>query len=280
MIEILNLESLIPIEVLTALDPNAVKAVLRDVVDGARDYWIQLASKEFHTTKSEYIRGIQQVQWLSDDVAMISLVGVLPNLLERGMPATDLHDTLLGPQVPTAPLGQPGKHPRKAGGFYRAIPFRHRTPGQGAHGVPMGQAYASMMGQASKKLGKDVYNAAKKLEATVTDPYTKRTKWGGRLDTKQIMHKGQQVFLPKLREYHATDPYAGMVRMEKTYRQATQSSFMTFRTISVDASGTGVGSSPWIRQATPARNLASKVAEHVASRLAPMAFEAYVKGIR
>lgn len=281
MIEILNLESIIPLELVYALDEKAVLAVMRDVVDGARDYWIQLASKEFHTTKQEYIQGIQEVNWISEDTAVISLVGVLPNILEQGMAAKDLHDTLLGPNVPVAPLGQPGKHPRKEGGYYRAVPFRHRTPGQGAHGTPMGQAHEKMLGSDwSKQLGKDVYKAAKKLEASVTDPYTGRTKWGGRLDTRQITNKGEQVFVPKLKEYHAADPYSGMVRMEKTYEQATQSSYMTFRTISVDAGGQGVGSSPWIRQATPGRNLASKVAEHVGSRLAPMAFEAYVKGLR
>lgn len=280
MIEVLNLENIIPLHILYSMDAKAAKAVMRDIVEGARDHWIQLASKELHTTKSEYIAGIQSIEWLSEDTAVISLVGVLPNILEQGMEGKDLHDTLLGPNVPTAPLGSPGKHPRAEGGFYRAIPFRHRAPGHGAHGTPMGMAHAKMLGpDAAKALGLAVHRAAKKLEASVTDPHTKRTKWGGRLDKREIRRRGNQVYAPKLKEKHATDPYSGMVRMEKTYKTGTQNSYMTFRTISVDAGGGGVGSADWFRGATQGRFLAKQVAEYVGTRLAPMAFEAYVRGL-
>lgn len=281
MIEILNVEDIIPLELVYALDAMAVRAVMQDVVDGARAYWIQLASKEFHTTKSEYIAGIQEVNWVSDDTAVISLVGFLPNMLEQGQAQIDMHDTLLGPNVPVAPLGSKGKHPRADGGFYRAVPFRHRTPGNTAHGVGMGQPHEKMLGtEWAKQLGKDVYGAAKKLAPTTTDPYSGKTKWGGRLDTSSLMSKGEQIFVPKLKSYHATDPYSGMVRQEKTYQGATQSSYSTFRTISVDAGGQGVGSSPWIRPATQGKFLAQQVAEYVGTRLAPQAFQAYVDGLR
>jgi hypothetical protein len=280
-IEVLNIESLIPLELVYALDERAVKVVLADIMAAARDFWITQAGRTFHTTKQTYIQGIQEVEWLGEDTARISLVGVLPNILEQGMGQRDLHDTLLGPNVPVAPLGQPGKHPRKEGGYYRAVPFRHRTPGQGAHGTPMGMAHEKMLGSEwARELGKDVYKAAQNLEASVTDPYTKQTKWGGRLDTRQLANKKGSVYVPKLKESHAVDPYQGMVRMEKTYEGATQSSYATFRTISVDGEGKGVGSADWVRPATTGKFLAHQVAEHVATRLAPQAFEAYVRGLR
>ena len=71
-----------------------------------------------------------------------------------------------------------------------------------------------------------------------------------------------------------------MVKMQKTYGGATQSSYMTFRMISVDAEGNGIGSSPWIRPATTGAFLSQQVAEYVSTRLAPMAFQAYVNSIR
>jgi len=280
MIEVLNLENILPLELVYALDEKAVRVVMQDVVDGARAYWIQEASKEFHSTKSEYIAGIQEVDWVSVDTAVISLVGVLPNILEQGMAQTDLHDTLLGPKVPVVPVGQKGKHPRKDGGFYRAIPFRHRTPGSGAHGAPMGSAYSKLLGSdGAKQLGKDVYKAAKALNPTLTDPYSGKTAWGDKLDTEPMN-------IPKLQPYHATDIYSGMVKQQKSYGahmdivNKPQSSYMTFRTISTNSQGKGGGSSPWVRPATTGKFLAQRVAEYVGTRLAPQAFQAYVDGLR
>jgi hypothetical protein len=277
MIEIINLENILPLGMLATLDEAVVSSVMRDVVDGARAYWIQIAGKALHSTKTEYIAGIQAVEWPNTTTAVITLTGVLPNLLENGMDAYDMHDTLLGPNVP---VGPGGKHPNAKGGFYRAIPFRHQTPGQGAHGTPMGSAYTGMLGSAgAAQLGKDVYKAAKKLAPTLSDPYTGKTKWGGRLDTENLMSKGKQVVVPKLKSYHAVDIYKGMVRQEKSYGKATQSQYTTFRTISTDKSGKGTGSSPWIRPATPGKFLAKQVVDYV-NRTAPMAFQAYVNGLK
>lgn len=274
MIEILNLENVIPVSLLEVLGVGAVRAVMRDVMAGARAEWIRLASTELHTTSSTYIDGIQAVTWIGDDVASITLVGVLPNLIEQGMGRMDMHDTLLGPQVP---VGDGGKHERLAGGYYRAIPFRHRVPvrqGNPAHGPAMGQAYAKEWGdELAKAIGKDVYRGAKNLTATVSDPYTGQTKWGERLDTYDLN-------VPKLKSYHASDPYAGMVRNEKTYQEKTQSSYATFRTISVDGNSRPVGSSPWVRMATPGKNFAQQVSAFVSTRLAPQAFAAYVSALR
>jgi hypothetical protein len=266
-VEVLNLENLIPLELVYALNEDSVLEVM------------QLARKQFHTTKAEYIGAIQEIEWRGKDTAVITLVGVLPNLLEHGMRTTDMHDTLLGPNVPVAPRGQKGKHPRIEGGYFRAIPFRHYTPGAGAHGAQMGKALENLMGPAyAQQIGKAIYGAAKKLDATYKDPYSK-THWGGRLDTAAVQSQ-KKISIPKLKPYHHSDIYAGMVRIQQTYEKATQSQYKTFRTISVDGSGSPLGSSPWIRPGTTGANLAKQVSEYVGTRLAPMAFQAYVDALR
>jgi hypothetical protein len=179
------------------------------------------------------------------------------------MPLTDMHDTLLGNDVPTAPMGERGKHERKDGGYYRAIPFRHAGPeAGGATGMPMGRPYGGhTMVADAKKLGKMVYAAARKLTPTTSTPGG-TTKWGGRL---------QNLNIPKLKERHAVNIYEGMVKLQKTYKVATQSSYMTFRMIST-------GSRGWVRpDTTPGAQLSQKVADYV-HKIAVKAFTAYMEG--
>jgi hypothetical protein len=110
------------------------------------------------------------------------------------------------------------------------------------------------------KLGKEVYGAAKGLEATRSRPGL-GAKYGGRLEAGMA---------PKLRDHHKTDIYAGMIREEKTYEAATQSQYVTFRTISTRVT-TG-----WIRGPIAARNYAEKVADFVV-RIAPKAVAALLE---
>ena len=279
-VEVLNLENIIPLELVSALSEDSVLEVMQDVIAGARDHWIQLAKKQFHTTKTEYIGAIQKIEWRGKDTAVIALVGTLPNILEHGMGTVDMHDTLLGPNVPVGARGEKGtKHPRVEGGYFRAIPFRHYTPGAGAHGVQMGKALEKLLSPSyAKQIGAAIYGAAKKLSPTYKDVYGP-THWGGRLDTPALQAQ-KQISIPKLKPYHHSDPYAGMVRIQQTYEKATQSQYKTFRTISVDGEGTPLGSSPWIRPGTPGADLAKQVSEYVGTRLAPMAFQAYVDSLR
>lgn len=269
-IEIMNIEDLVPSDILAAFTPGAVNEIVKDIADAARHEWIRIAGEELFTTRRDYLNGIQPVVF-KDGTATIALVGQLPNLIEDGMDEIDLHDTLLGPKVPIAAgPGRFGKQISLDGGFHRAIPFRHGTPGTaGAVGQPMGRPYeGSDVVKDAKALGKKVYNKAKKLKATTSDP-DKGTAYGGRLPAG---------IAPKLRPYHATDIYAGMIRERKTYVKATQSQYMTFRTIAVDSAGKPKGTSPWIRPATPGRHYAKQVSEFV-QKIAPQAFEAYVEGL-
>ena len=174
--------------------------------------------------------------------------------------------------MPVSAPGNYGKHitinPKTFSiGYYRAIPFRHSIPrAGGAVGQPMGRlynqaAYGEDVVKKFKKLGRDVYGAAKELTPTTGDPYSK-VNYGGRLP---------EGMAPKLKPHHATDIYAGMIREEKTYVKATQSQYTTFRTIST-------GSPGWIRPATTGRHYAQKVSAYVA-KMAPKALDAFVEGI-
>ena len=263
MIEIQNIDIMIPPEVTAGLSTKAVNSIIGDIATAARAHWVKLASKDPSSYRNDYLRGIQRVR-MRDDQAIITLVGEVPHMLEDGMPQTDLRDLLLGHNVPVVPRGERGKHLNKKGGFYRAIPFRHTTPTAGSVvGQPMGQAYsASEAVSDARKLGRQVYKAAKALKPTTTNPYGK-TAWGSRLDTSTMQ-------IPLLREHHKSDIYAGMVRQEKTYEQSTQSQYTTFRTISTSVK-TG-----WIRQRIEARNYGEKVSQFV-QKIAPMAFQAYVE---
>jgi len=132
-VEILNLEEIIPKGLMEMYNPKLAEMVLRDIADAARNEWIRVAGKALNTTRRDYLAGIQPVEF-KPGAAVISLVGVLPNAIEEGQAAYDMHETLLGPNVPVSAPGEYGKHLKIdpntfKTGFYRAIPFRHATPG-------------------------------------------------------------------------------------------------------------------------------------------------------
>jgi hypothetical protein len=238
-----DFEGVLPQPLLALMSDQFIETVLDDVATAARAKWIRLAQTELHSSKRDYIDSIQDVEG-SGNERIIALVGWLANAVENGMEAYDLRDTLLG--------GGKGKK-SKDGHRYRAIPFRHGTPGSGGQGgTPMGSrmgpqggqslAWASQ-GQASR-LGKRIYAAAKQLEQ------------GSRLRTSERRRKGF-IQVPKLAPWHKTDIFSGMTKVRKTYAAATQSQYMTFRTIS-DANPAG-----WIHPGIQARHLARQVEEHV-----------------
>ncbi len=267
MIITTTLTDIVPEVLLSALSEEAVEVVLRDIAASARNHWEKLAETHLTTSRRDYINSLQEVEYRPSSLpppkragerrphrrvtAVITLVGEPANLIENGIGAVDLRDWLLGPNVPEAPLGQPGKRRSKGGGFYRAIPFRHQVPGTLgiSGGRVMGDPYRGVIAGA-RQLGKSVYKEAKKLRP------------GQRLKAGLV---------PKLRKHHKTDIYAGMRRPSHKYKSTSQGQFETFRTIS-DQVKTG-----WIRPATGPRHFAQRTAAYVA-RLAPKAFAAYVRG--
>ena len=256
------LDDLIGPEIAAALSEAAVLTVLGNIGQAARAKWIQLAQKNLHGSSATYVNSIQALQ-IQGPKAILTLVGQPANLIEHGMDELDMRTTLLGPNVPVAPPGQKGKRQAKDGSYYRAIPFRHSTPGSaGTVGAPMGSAYENVVSD-SKALGRKVYAQAKKLKGSTSDAGG-TTRYGGSLPSG---------LAPKLKSHHSTDIYAGMIRLEKTYEKATQSSYMTFRMISTNPNTTG-----WIRPATEGVKFSDEVTTFI-KQIAPMAFEAYVAGL-
>jgi hypothetical protein len=254
-----DLQSLVPHSLLALLGPEFVTTVLDDVATAARAKWIRLAQQQLGSSKRDYINGIQPISG-SGNERVIVLVGQLPNMIEQGVEAWDLRTTLLG--------GGKGKTSRD-GHRYRAIPFRHGTPGsKGQAGTPMGARYGPQGGQSlawasagrmdkgqAAAMGRAIHSAAKRLRA------------GERLghDTlsgRTVVDLGrgkarQRLQVPKLAPWHKTDIFAGMQRTPKKYQTATQSQYTTFRTIS-EANPTG-----WIHPGIQARNLHQEVERHV-----------------
>jgi len=277
MIVIRDIGVLIPPEVFAKLKPDMIRAVVRDIADGARKKWLDLAAKDKSVFKKAYIDGIQEVKF-TKNLAIISLVGEVPHMLEDGAPSVDMRKFLLGPGVPVVPLGERGKHKNSSGGYYRAIPFRHSTPGTGqVVGQAMGSAYAGHDAvRSARNLGDLIYKAAKKLSATTSNPYGKST-WGGRLDTNKLRTYGTVIgpgpMIPLLKPHHKTDIYQGMIRQEKVYEKAKQGQYTTFRTIST----TGGDPDSWIRKPIEARHYASQVDAYI-QKVAPMALMAFLEG--
>lgn len=135
---------------------------------------------------------------------------------------------------------------------YNTVPFRHGTPGsRGTHAQPMGSAFSKagrMSAAEAKKLGKRVYDRAKKLEGSRTSPGGK-TRWGERLKAGHA---------PKLKDHHVTDIYAGMVKMQKFYAKATQSQYMTFRRVSENSKPEA-----WIHPGIEGVHIFDKIAERI-----------------
>ena len=279
MIEILTPEALIPPELFSGLNERQITQFVEILADAARAEWIRLAQQDSSSFAQDYARGIQKPV-VAQGTAVISLVGSVANMLEHGAPGVDLRDLLLGGDVPTVPRGERGKHEAKEGGYYRAIPFRHATPGAsgGVVGQEMGSAYSGHQAVAdAKKLAQEVYGQALKLQ-----PHQNR-------EAKPSERRLPAGMAPKLRDHHKTDIYAGMIREEKTYESATQGQYFTFRTISTHVTEVSEGAGGknvrtrvpatvgWQRGPIHARNYAEQVAAYV-TRIAPDTVAALLGG--
>lgn len=271
MISEIDFSKVVPSQVLAAMHPASVDSLISMVMDAAKVEWDRLASVELFTSRHEYREHISNVEY-GDGFAAIHLTGEIPNIVENGLDPIDLRKILLGPKVPVVPRGQKGKHVSvhvdeygsAKTGYYRAIPFRHTVGTSGVLGAPMGAAFRKKLGpKDAAELGQKVWEHAKELTGTRTDPY-KGTKWGGRLPAG---------LAPLLKPHHKTDIFAGMVKSRKKYQKKTQSQYFTFRTISTHNK---IG---WMRPKIEGRHLSKKVAAYVERYLGDMV-ESFMEGSR
>lgn len=269
-----DIPEIIPAEILAVLDESVIQEIIALLANKARNHWLGLADKDLHTSRNDYKDSIQNVE-LMPGMAVISLVGQPANIIENGLGVVDLREWLLGARVPVAPFGQRGKRQHSSGeGFYRAVPFRHQTPGTQGTGAPrMGDPYRGHVDDA-EAIGRKVYNAARKLKPTKMTSEGPRAVGEGPEDER--LPRLPAGLAPTLKSWqgveHKTDIYAGMIRQEAAYQEKVQAAYMTFRTISTRVP------EGWIRPPTQARHFAKRTAQWVA-RMAPKEFQKYVDGI-
>ena len=220
-------------EIVVTIDPGVplaglgfvIESCLEDIAEAVRGYLVGRAQRDLHTSSTDYAAGLQPVE-LVPGMAIITLLGWLPNAVENGWAGGDMKEALLS-----------GRNAKvsKDGTRYNIVPFRHGTPGtSGANFPGMGSAYGprgamsrrlvlpGATSERAKAIGQAVYRAAKKLGPTTGHPTT-ATQWGARLPPG---------LAPKLSPHHKTDIYAGMVRQTKVYRFAEQGQYTTFRVVS------------------------------------------------
>jgi len=258
----LHIDDRIPQTLIAMLGGEFLERLLSDVAASARNEWIRLARNRLDSSREAYVAGIQPVEVLPR-ARVIALVGWFPNAVETGLDSFDLRETLLGPG---STIRREGKR-----GAYARVPFRHGTPtSRGGAGQPMGRAYGPAPDQSrragnlmdapgARALGMAVYSVAKRLAPT-------RIGQGGRTVYGERLPGGMAPLLrgpnpahpdPRMRRGHMTDIYSGMVRERHTYEKATQTQYMTWRTIS-DAVPHG-----WIHPGIEARHLLQDVQAHV-----------------
>jgi hypothetical protein len=163
--------------------------------------------------------------------------------IETGRPARDLKAALKTSL--RVRVAKSGKH---KGQRYLIIPFRHNTPGYDAHADAMPA---------------DIYEVASQMkQSRVTGKYLTANQQGVVKGGKPVMIErnkykwGESLpagLAPKKKSYHATDPYAGMVRMKES---TGGSAYLTFRVM-------GEWSSGWIVAPQPGRYIAKGVADEL-----------------
>lgn len=145
--------------------------------------------------------------------------------LENGSGPWDMKPMLLN--GPKARVGKNGK--------YNIIPFRHGTGGNSDSNY--------------KTMPTQVYKQARELKASVRAGNA--MKYGGRLPAQ-----GKPGKNPTTGYQHKNEKHEGMVRVEKTYKAAKQSQYMTFRVVSERSDPNS-----WIHPGYEAHHIAKSVAD-------------------
>lgn len=243
--------------------------IARNIMEGCKAKLIKTASEKLHSTRADYIAGIQPITREGTSL-VLALVGVLPNMVENGWDERFLHETLLSDEVHGWKLSAEGYR-------YRSIPFRHKTPGAGPQGgQPMGSQYSGSRNPMSlaaphaivedtMALGKKIHGAAKKL---VTAAEEAAGKGSSRLGAGMA---------PLLRKHHATDIYAGMIVNKQAVQKPNgkpgevshQRTYTTFRTISE------AHPDAWYHPGIQARDFMDTLGDYV-RKVTPGAIQAYV----
>lgn len=233
----------------------AVQAAIGAVANEAAARW---KSAVMHAPLAQHEKEayVASITWQMDGpfAAEVSASYAGAGPIESGRPARDLKQAI--GKSTKARVVPSGPH---AGQKYLIVPFRHNTPGNVAHARAMPDSVydlasklpkSRVVGQYLQPNVNGILDASGVLVQAVRSAY----QWGGSLPAG---------LAPKLRQHHATDPYAGMVRMETSAGGKKSSAYLSFRTM-------GQWSAGWVVPARPGLNLA----QGVAAEMQPLAEQA------
>lgn len=204
--------------------------ISREAIKAAHMEIVELAEKRLHSTRNQYIAGLA-IDKVTDNEYTISLLGVLPNMLEDGCSAFDMKKGLLDSSK--AKYGKNGKK-------YITIPFSYRT-----------SAASATSGLPGQILPRAIYNLIRDQPAKVHE--TEETIYST-IDSSKIGAKFQPkpkivelenkagTFIPK------SSIYAGLQRTQN--KETGKSAYNTFRRVSEDSDAMS-----WIHPGLPALNL-------------------------
>jgi hypothetical protein len=278
--EYLDPADLVSIPELAGVAGVAKSFSLKKMAQVARSRLVVLARQRLFTSATDYVRGIQPMRMEKGpggvERFVIDVLGALPWMVEHGMSSWDLRQTILKPGTRRLKVS-------KEGYLYVSIPFRHMGPGASGRNAPaMGSQFTEatlrqdsrafrgdMDQKAARTMGRAVYRDAKALAPTLSALGGGKVQYGGRLAPGT---GGAE----QLRARHVTDIFAGMIREEKTYEKATQSQFMTFRTISNNPNSfrEDEGGQNWTHPGITARHLVTEAKAYMEGLLAQGAFNA------
>lgn len=212
------------------LDPRSRKARLRRIGLVVVALWRSEAQAHgLKSTLALYKRGVQ-VRSLSDEYVIVTLKGLVPNMIERGVAPHDMRSYLL--------------RTRRAG----ASPIRRNKQGKPYRYIMFGRSVADIQNYG----GKGAYAEAKGLEPT-TQSASGKLLYGSRFKS-QSTH-----FTSKLGVKSVSGARDGMVRMIATHSQkadgtpVVKSVYKTWRTVSYKRQ------EAWQHPGLSPANIASKV---------------------
>lgn len=230
--------------------------IVRNLASAARSNWVRLAKDRLNTTARDYVQGISEPKEVRPGTMEITLKGRVPNMVEQGWAAHDLRETVI-PNAKTRKVS-------KDGHAYVSVPFRHGTPGTSGANV-------------GRPMPHEIHRVAKHLAPTISEHGKGSFKGPGQdhrlrpgmshVGDKKVSEAAQQLLSKKAQPWHSTSLYAGMVRQQKTYAQATQPQYRTWRTISENPD-TKTDARKWMHPGIEAKSLIREVRSKMAQSLA------------
>jgi hypothetical protein len=222
--------------------PAMMSGIFQQVSDGVVVNWREEAHRGLGSTRAAYLRGLQEPE-ISENQAVIALIGTLPNMLEQGASPFDL-------KVGFKQSPKVGK--KKGGGWFLTIPFRWSTPGA----IGENEVF-------SGKMPEEVFNVAKDLSEVITQPEKGKLTFAEALQESELppslqgVRYGRAEIRTEGNVYgayqHKTNIYSGIIKESKTYAQVTQGQYVSFRRVSDKSDALS-----WMHKGLMAREFAEK----------------------